>query len=197
MATIATELMTAEEFGEWLLLPINAGGRYELVQGRVVTMPSPTRFHGTVCWLVSRALGDYVFHRGAGSLATNDSSLIVARNPDTVRGPDIMLFLPVIELDDIPRRPTEEIPSLVVEVLSPTDTQTKTLRRVRQYHGRGIPLVWVIDPEERTVHVYRPHEFPKVLDESETLEGNGVLPEFSCPVARLFELPKPAVNPNQ
>ena len=97
-----------------------------------------------------------------------------------------MLFLTATRLHDIPRGLTDEIPSLVVEVLSPSDSQTKTLRRVRQYHSRGVPLVWVVDPEELTVHVYRPNEFPKVLDETDTLSGNGVLPDFSCKVSDLF-----------
>jgi Uma2 family endonuclease len=192
MAVATTGLLTAEEFAEWLQQPENAGRRCELVHGRIIDMPSPTRFHGTVCALTTRILGNYIFARGAGSIASNDSALIVRRNPDTVRGPDLMLFLPIIALDDIPRRPSEEVPALVVEVLSPSDTQTRTLLRVQQYHARGVPLVWVIDPEERTVHVYYPNEFPKVLDETEALTGNGVLPDFACKVAELFALPGPA-----
>lgn len=195
MAVATTGLLTAEEFSTWLQQPENAGRRCELVQGRIIDMPSPTRFHGTVCFLVSRLLGNYIFARGAGSIATNDSGLIVRRNPDTVRGPDVMVFLAAVQLDDIPRQPTEDVPELVVEVLSPSDTQTRTLLRVQQYHTRGVPLVWVIDPEERTVHVYRPREFPKVLDESDTLTGNGVLPDFSCKVAELFALPGTAAPP--
>ena len=191
MAVATANLLTADEFADWLQRPENAGRRCELVQGKVVDMPSPTRFHGTVCFLIARILGNYIFARGAGSIATNDSGLIVRRNPDTVRGPDVMVFLDAVQLDDIPRRPSEDIPALVVEVLSPSDSQTRTLLRVRQYHTRGIPAVWIVDPEERTVHVYSPNEFPKVLDETETLTGNGVLPDFSCKVADLFALPGP------
>ncbi len=196
MAVATTNLLTADDFADWLLRPENAGRRCELVQGKVVDMPSPTRFHGTVCFLISRILGNYIFARGAGSIATNDSGLIVRKNPDTVRGPDLMVFLSAAQLDDIRRRPSEEVPELVVEVLSPSDSQTRTLLRVQQYHARGVPLVWVVDPEERTVHVYAPNEFPMVLDESETLTGNGVLPDFECKVAELFALPGTAPERN-
>lgn len=189
MAVATSELMTVDEYVGWLTRPENAGRRCELVNGKVMDMPSPTRFHGTVCFLASRILGNYIFARGSGSIATNDSGLLVRRNPDTVRGPDVMLFLAPIQLDDIPRRPTEEVPELIVEVLSPSDTQTRTLVRVGQYHERGVPVVWVIDPEERTVHVYRPNEFPRVLDDTDDLTGNGVLPDFRCKVADLFTLP--------
>ena len=68
-----------------------------------------------------------------------------------------------------------------------------------QYVRRGIPMVWLIDPEERHVTMYRPNEFHKILDESESITGNGVLPGFTCKVADLFALPtkKPARRPRK
>ncbi len=189
MIRTTSHQLTAEEFSAWLLEPDQAGQAFELVNGGVVAMPSPTRFHGTVVFLLARLLGNYLFERGSGSIATNDSGLLVKRNPDTVRGPDLMLFLSSTRLEDIPRRVTDTVPELVVEVLSPSDGQTRTLRRISEYHERGVPLVWVIDPEERTVHVCRPNEFPQVLDEGDPLTGSGVLPNFECRVRELFLMP--------
>jgi Uma2 family endonuclease len=181
--------MTAEEFFEWANRPENGGKRYELESGKVVEMPSPGIRHGAVCWLLGLILGQYLFRRGSGHITTNDAGLIVRRKPDTVRGPDLMLFLEASRYDELEVKYTERIPSLVIEVLSPDDRPGKTNRRIEQYIRRGIPLVWLIDPEDRTVTVYRPNEFHKVLDETEELSGNGVLPEFSCRVADLFALP--------
>jgi len=189
MATATTELMTAEQFFDWANRPENSGKRYELVQGRIEEMPSPTRLHGTVCFLVSRVLGNYLFARKAGSIASNDSGLIVETSPDTVRGPDLMVFLPPERLDDIPNELCKDVPALVVEVRSPSDRDTRILKRVAQYHKRGVPLVWVVDPEDRIVTSYRPNEFPRLMDEADTLTGNGVLPDFSSPVSDLFRLP--------
>jgi Uma2 family endonuclease len=61
--------------------------------------------------------------------------------------------------------------------------------RIDRFLKKGAPLIWIVDPEDRTVAVHQPNELPKVLDESDTLTGNGVLPEFSCKVADLFRLP--------
>ena len=47
-----------------------------------------------------------------------------------------------------------------------------------QYLGRGIPLVWVVDSEVRTVTVHRPNELPQVIEEPHELMGNGVLADF-------------------
>ena len=77
-------------------------------------------------------MGNYPFQRGSGSLATNDSGLIVETDPDTVRGPDIMLFLDTSTLDDIPRGPSEDVPALVVEVLSPSDRHNRLIKRIEE-----------------------------------------------------------------
>jgi Uma2 family endonuclease len=76
-----------------------------------------------------------------------------------------------------------------VEVISPSDRIGKTALRIGQYLARGVALVWLVDPEDRTVTVYRPNELPRVLDEQDDLNGNGVLPDFSLKVAELFRLP--------
>ncbi len=189
MATVSAPKMTAEEFFEWANRPENAGRRYELVAGEVVEMPSPGELHGVFCWLVSRVLGNYLFRRGAGYVCTNDTGLIVRRGPDTVRGPDVMLFLLAKTFAQLSRKFAEDVPDLIVEVFSPTDRVSQMHRRVEQYHQRGVRLVWVVFPEDRTVNVYLPGEFPKVHDETDELSGHGVLPEFSCRVADLFALP--------
>lgn len=184
-----TPLMTAEEFFEWANRPEQHDRNFELVNGKVVIMPSPGELHGVICWLVSHILGAYLLKRGAGYLTTNDTGLILRRNPDTVRGPDIMLFLKNRSVDSLSAGHVETMPALVVEVRSPTDRDSKILRRVKQYLDSGVQMVWVVDPEDRVVTSYRPREFPKVHDNGDILTGNGVLPEFQCTVSELFNLP--------
>jgi Uma2 family endonuclease len=181
--------MTAEEFFEWVSRPENEGKRYELDNGEVVEMPSPGELHGFYCWLVIKLLTEFAVRRGGGYLLTNDTGLVVRRGPDTVRGPDAMFFLEQPDPSRMSRKHCERVPALVVEVVSPTDSMRKTMTRVEQYLRRGVRLVWVIDPDERIVYVHKPDEFHKILDETEELTGNGVLPEFSCRVADLFALP--------
>ena len=53
--------------------------------------------------------------------------------------------------------PSEQIvlhpPLLCIEVLSPQDTVQKTRERVRDYLEMGVPEVWILDPELRTITV--------------------------------------------
>ncbi|HEX4612601.1 MAG TPA: Uma2 family endonuclease, partial [Urbifossiella sp.] len=178
--------MTAEEFFGWANRPENAGRRFELESGRAVEMPSPGEIHAFTCWLAIRLLTEYLTRRGSGYLLTNDCGLVVRQNPDTVRGPDVMAFLEPANRAAMSKSHCQRVPALVVEVLSPSDTMRRTTVRVGQYLTRGVKLIWVADPEERIVYVHRPDEFSKVLDETEELTGNGVLPDFACPVRSLF-----------
>ena len=191
--------MTAEQFFLWATQPQNAGRNVELDAGEVIEVPSPIREHAYYCWVLIKVLTEYVIKRGSGHLLTNDCGIIVEREPDTVRGADVMLFLRSADEKDFASKYVEDIPDLIVEVISPSDTAKRINRRVAQYLERGIPLVWLIDFEQYTISVCRPNEYPKVLDETDELSGNGVLPGFSCKVADLFALPtkKPARRPRK
>ena len=186
-------LMTAEEFYVWAELPENIGKQHELENGVPVEMPPPSKPHGAICYLVAHMLGLYLLPRG-GSVFTNDTGLIVRRRPDTVRGPDVMAYLTCEPIGQMAFAPADDIPTVIAEVLSPSDRAGKTYSRVKGYLKRGIPLVWVIDPEDRTVAVHTAAEF-HVLEETEELTGNGVLPDFRCPVAAFFNWPGEAPTP--
>src|SRR4051794_5319423 len=92
MATVETKLLTAEEFYEWANRPENRGRVCELERGRIIEMSRPGKLHGMICANVAGILGNYVVQRKKGYVCSNDTGVIVERGPDTVRGPDVMLF---------------------------------------------------------------------------------------------------------
>jgi Uma2 family endonuclease len=47
-------------------------------------------------------------------------------------------------------------------------------------------LVWLVDPRQRTVAVFTSQEQSQVLGETETLDGDPVLPGFTLPLRQLF-----------
>jgi Uma2 family endonuclease len=194
--TALPKKLTAEEFYDWANRPENIDRNLELDCGEVTEVPPPIRGHGFYCWLVIKLLTEYVTRRGTGHLLTNDTGIIVGRDPDILRGADVMVFLRSTTMADFQGKYVEDIPDLIVEIVSPSDKPKQLNRRVDQYLRRGIPLVWMIYPDQRIVYVHRPTEFNKVLDESDELTGNGVLPEFSCRVADLFALPGQPPTPS-
>ena len=86
--------------------------------------------------------------------------------------------------------PTEPVPALVpelaIEILSPGNTPAEMRRKRTEYFSAGVRLVWIVDPDSRSVSVYTGVEQSTVLHESDVLEGGEVLPGFSLPLKELF-----------
>ncbi len=181
---IKDKLMTADEFMEWASLPENEDKHLELEDGKVVEVPGPFDVHGVLCAWITYLLTAYIEKTGKGMILSNDTGLLVKKKPDTLRGPDVMVFR---ENRSLSKHYVKEVPDLVVEVLSPSDRPGKTRKRMEQYVKRGIPLIWQVEPDDRLITVYRGNELTKTLDESDTLTGNGVLPGFKCTVTEIFK----------
>jgi len=130
----------------------------------------------------------------------------LGRDPDTVRGPDLILFDDVRRYEELNPKYCDRVPVLAVEVLSPTDRWGKVTRRLSQLLQRGVRLVWLVDPDDRSVTVYRPDQLPQVFDENEELTGDDVLPDLRCVsptfstarrrVAGALMLSRPALTPD-
>jgi len=80
-------------------------------------------------------------------------------------------------------------PDLVVDVSSPSTLVYEADRTVEQYLRAGVRLVWIVNPEVRTVLVYRADGSIQGLREQNELDGEDVLPGFRCKVSALFTTP--------
>jgi Uma2 family endonuclease len=184
-----TQLLTAEEFYDFCHRPENRARQFELERGEIVEMSRPGERHCAVCGNVTYLLGSYVRQRKQGYVCPNDMGLILARGPDTVRGPDVVVYLETRHFDDLEIKYPERLPALVVEVLSPNDKWVRMTRRINTILQRGVQLVWVLDPESRTVTVHQSDRQSMVFDDTEELTGLDVLPDFRCRVAEFFSMP--------
>jgi Uma2 family endonuclease len=183
MATVVKKLLTAEEFAE--LPPPDDGSLQELVCGEIITMSPPKARHGIACSKVVIKLGIFIDAGALGTLTCNDTGVLIRRHPDTVRGPDVA-FWTHERLPAIPNSYVDIPPDLIVEVVSPNDVFSHVHRKVCEYLDRGVRLVWIVDPENRELSVYRPGQQPSILSENETVTGEDVLPGFTCRVGDLL-----------
>jgi Uma2 family endonuclease len=181
--------MTAEEFCDFVHRPENDNRWFELVRGEVIELPPPRKLHGFICLNIGRFLGNYTFDRGCFYVTGNDSGVILARDPDTVRGPDVAVYNDANTFSELHPKYGETPPLLAVEVLSPDDRATKVMRKITDYLNARVPLVWVIDPEDRTLTIHRPDRPQTILNESQEVTGEDILPGFSCRVGEFFRLP--------
>lgn len=77
-------------------------------------------------------------------------------------------------------------PDLAVEVLSPDDRERDLFDKVGEYLSAGVRLVWVVDPVKATAVVFRSLTDVRRIERDGTLDGEDVLPGFSCPLAQIL-----------
>jgi Uma2 family endonuclease len=183
MPITAKKLITAEEF--FLMPDPPDGSKQELVRGEIITMPPPGGLHGVCCVKVVCRVGGYAEQEDRGTVTCNDSGFITERSPDSVRGPDVA-FWSKERVKEVPVGYFEMAPDLAVEVLSPSNTSKQILAKLREYFAKGVRIVWVIAPEDRTVTIYRNELEGRLLHESATITGEDVLPGFQCRVSDLL-----------
>jgi Uma2 family endonuclease len=184
------KLMTAEEFWDFCHLPENENKFLELMRGEVVELPRPNKRHGVAATRIARYLDEYAERvLKEGYVTSNDTGVILEREPDTVVGPDVAFYLDAKTFDELHPKWGEEPPVLAVEVLSPNDRMSKVNAKIADYLKNGVRVVWLLDPEEKHVTVYRPARAFEIIPEVGELAGGDDLPGFACRVADLFRLP--------
>lgn len=183
MTTVAAapRKITADEFQH---LPDTKG--YELIDGLLVEkkMGALAAFVGA---RVTSFLEDYARRTGAGFVFNSEGGFrCFPDDPERVRKPDVSFVSAGRMSAGIPEGYPALAPDLVVEVTSPNDLFRELERKVDEFLAAGVRRVWVVVPDTRTVRVLRPDGSDTRLHEGDVLNGEDVLPGFSCKVEDLF-----------
>jgi Uma2 family endonuclease len=178
-------LLTAADLAMFPTTLSSGDVRYELDDGRLVVMPPPGDIHGRTQYKVGRYLDTHAEELGLGE-GWVEVGILLRRNPDRVVGADAAFVLKASQ----PVRVTTEgyletIPEIVVEIRSKNDTTPEVLGKRDEYFDAGVRVVWVLDPDDRTVTVHAPPAVPAVFGPAATLTSP-LLPGFTVPVALLF-----------
>jgi len=109
------------------------------------------------------------------------------RDPDSVRAADV-LFISHERLEQGQSEGFLDVPpELIVEIMSPTNSWEDMRRKLKEYFDVGVDTVWVVEPSNRAVQVYRGIDDVQTLEEGDTLRGNGPLDGLTIDIAALFE----------
>lgn len=170
---------------------------YELVDGALVEKVMGYSESSLAMWL-GHLMQSFLDQHDLGVLAGEAGALRLMRG--LVRIPDISF----ISWDQLPKRqvPTDPIPGLApdlaVEVLSEGNTPGEMRRKLKEYFLAGAHLVWLVDPDTRTVTVYTAPDECVVLTEEQTLDGGDVLPGLALSLKEIFSRqPREARRPGK
>jgi Uma2 family endonuclease len=180
-ARARTRLITGEE-----LARMGDLGPCELVRGEIIPM-SPTSWkHGDYVTEAAARLRDFVRPRKLGRVLTGEVGIYTRRDPDNVRGADVV-FISAERLSRVQSESYLDVaPELVVEVISPGNTWREMRDKIDEYFGIDVERVWIVEPERQQVLVYRSPTELSLLHEDDTLRGEGVLRDFALPLGELF-----------
>ena len=158
---------------------------HELVEGELVkTMPAGF-IHGIVAHRVGRLVGNFVEDNNLGEVVAAETGFILGEK--TFRGADAAFIgNENLQKHGYPQGFFPTAPDIAIEVVSPSNTSEEMMEKVGLYLRNGSRLVWIIYPKTRMITVYRQNNVVNLLRESDTLEGEDVLPNFQLPIAKLF-----------
>ena len=139
--------------GSWTYEDLSAlpedGRRFEIIEGELYEMPSPSWAHASVVANLILMLIPIVARLG-GRWRTAPLDVFF-QGADPVQ-PDIVVLLPDSRAHPI-ERGVNGPPDLLIEVLSPSHREHDLLLKRLLYARAGVREYWLVDPEARTIEI--------------------------------------------
>ena len=168
--------------GEFLAQPEEKPYR-EYIDGEVFQKPVGNRDHSFIQGFLFAMLFQFLSRTRLGRAGTEWRCIFGPPGEERAFVPDLTYVARErLTEDQYPRL----APDLLSEVLSPEQSAGRFADKIQFYLLHGVRLVWVVDPMERVVLVFRPGEPAHALTGDAALDGEDVLPGFSVPVAEIF-----------
>jgi Uma2 family endonuclease len=161
--------------------------RGELRESKV-TKRNPS--HSGAVMALGRLLGNWAVadRTSRGKVYGAEVYFRIRKDPETNVGIDVAVATPQqVAFTKKKASFIDGPPVLAVEVLSPYDKQREIDEAIEEYLDCGVRVVWIIDPFDETVIVYRPGQEPVLFNRSQQLSGDPELPGFRCRVGEIFE----------
>lgn len=178
MAT--TAITTGAQFDA---LPYEEGRLWELVDGELIPMPSPTAHHQVLVQNILFAIATHLKANSEQGIVLADVEFALAENY-RVR-PDVFVLLPsAAAVLDYEKVPIPGAPDIAVEVISQSERASDTRQKLDAYLHYGTQEVWQVYPKSKSVMVYR-GVIATTLTVGQSIT-TPLLPDFSLPVQSLF-----------
>lgn len=167
---------------------------FEIIDGEIWEMTPTKKQHSKVSKRIYDRILFFLVDHDLGEVFV-ETTYILEDKSDWVAGsrvPDVSFFekshYEAHEKDnpDDDGKPFYIVPNLVVEIVSPTDKYTEVNQKIDAYLSDGVKLIWLVDPQRKTILVYEGSDTPKTLRTGDTLTGGNVLKGFEMAVGEVF-----------
>ncbi len=159
-------------YEEFLQLTENSDLRYEYIDGQVFLLASPSYSHQTVIAEIFANFHQWFKGKNCRPLTSPfDVTLIKGENNKNVVQPDIIVICDTETVDA--KGKYKGIPSLVVEVLSPSSKKHDMIRKLDLYMKTGIREFWLVDTDKKTIFTYL-FEDKNIIDNN-AFVNNGIV----------------------
>ena len=186
MRVKASTFTTGEEFDS---LPYEEGRLWELLDGELIPLPSPTPEHQSILQEILFALMHYLRSNPGRGLVFTGVEFALSENY-RVR-PDVLVLLQESAWSlDLTKVPVPGAPDIAVEIISPSERSSNTQEKLQGYLRHGTREVWQVYPKSESVVLHRRHG-STTLTGDQHLTGDqqmtsAMLPGFSLEVESLF-----------
>lgn len=178
---VSTYQTSLEEFETYIPDPANTDRDFELIGGEIVTVVS-NNYSSIVAMLIGGLVSVYVYQNDLGYVTGADGGYEIGEERYM---PDVGFISKSRQQSPCEEAYNPKPPDLTIEVISPTDSARQLRLKVANYLAHHV-IVWVFDPDNEQVEVYRPNQPPDILSDDDVLDGGDVLPGFKAVVKDLF-----------
>lgn len=148
-------------YSEFARLPSGGSERHEVIAGELLVTPAPAVRHQAIVTELGRVLGNHVRRSDLGTPLVGPVDVLFAEG-DYLE-PDLV-FVAASREELLSDRGVEGAPDLVVEVTSPSTEARDRGVKLERYRHYGVGEYWIVDPERRTVEVWRLAEDAEAAD---------------------------------
>lgn len=178
-ATLYAPSMTDAEFQEWCDRYSDYRIEYS-AEGDLLIMPPTDPDTGERNSAIIRMLGNWALSTGQGAVTDSSTGFLLPNG--SRRSPDAAWMT----RDRKRMRPG--CPQFVIELLSPTDRRRKTHEKMLEWIENGAELGWMIDPQRRSVSIYRPNREVEVREHADSVAGEGPVEGFVLDLREIWNV---------
>jgi Uma2 family endonuclease len=157
-------------------------------EGDILIMPPAGGETGDSNSEIDYQLRHWAKRNGTGRVFAPDTGFTLPNG--AMRSPDAAWVLKT-RWSQLPREDRKRFahicPDFVIELKSPSDTVSSLQAKMEEYIHNGARLGWLIDPDRRLVHIYRPNREVEVMKNPSSVSGDPELPGFTLELDEIWD----------